>query len=118
MLYRILFTASLMIVGLQTSADASNNHHHHAAAGQTHNGAVHTHRSHHSASQSRRGLPIVHYGYGYVYDPYARGTFEMQDPLKDPLFQARHKFDSRFPGRYTPNQKRRYQQNVWNFFQR
>lgn len=66
----------------------------------------------------RPGLPIVHYGYGYVYDPYNRATFEMQDPLQDPLFQAQHKFDSRFPGRYTPKQKREFQQNMWKTFQR
>ncbi|TWT49117.1 hypothetical protein Pla22_43090 [Rubripirellula amarantea] len=46
----------------------------------------------------RHGYPS--YGFGYVYDPYARGSFEAPDLLNDPLFQAQHKFDSRYPGRY------------------
>ncbi|KAA1258817.1 hypothetical protein LF1_13410 [Rubripirellula obstinata] len=103
MLFRMILTVSMTVGVLQSYADAQNTHRQHVNQ---------------SAIQSRRGLPIVHYGYGYVYDPYARGTFEMQDPLKDPLFQAQHKFDSRFPGRYSPSQKRRYQQNVWRMFQR
>jgi len=91
--------------------DHRETHHHHGAVVQSQNHQPHNQRF-------RRELPIVHFGYGYVYDPYARGTFEIQDPLKDPLFQAQHKFDSHFPGRYTPQQKRQYQKNVWKLFQR
>ena len=38
--------------------------------------------------------------YSYVYNPYAGGNFKAPDLLNDPLFQAQHKFDSQFLGRY------------------
>ncbi|WP_144059834.1 hypothetical protein [Rhodopirellula sallentina] len=41
---------------------------------------------------------------GYVYDPYASGSFEPPDMHNDPMFRAQHKFDSHFPGRYRRNQ--------------
>ncbi|GAA4473159.1 hypothetical protein [Novipirellula rosea] len=45
------------------------------------------------------GYPF--YGYGYVYDPYQTGSFRAPDLLDDPYFNAQHKFDSHFPGRYS-----------------
>ncbi len=47
--------------------------------------------------------------YGYTYNPYAGGSFKAPDLLDDPLFQAQHKFDSRFPGRYSREDRVRYQ---------
>ncbi|SMP58640.1 hypothetical protein SAMN06265222_10685 [Neorhodopirellula lusitana] len=52
------------------------------------------------------------YGSGYVYDPYASGSFQAPDMHNDPLFQAQHKFDSHFPGRYTQQQKLEFKSNV------
>jgi len=46
--------------------------------------------------------------YGYTYDPYASGRFKAPDLLNDPLFQAQHKFDSQFPGRYSKEDRLRY----------
>jgi hypothetical protein len=46
--------------------------------------------------------PIYDYGrgyYGYVYDPYARGSFKMYDPADDPYLRAKYKYDTFFPGR-------------------
>ncbi len=40
-------------------------------------------------------------GFGYIYDPYATGSFRAPDMHNDPYFQWQHKFDSRFPGRYS-----------------
>lgn len=41
------------------------------------------------------------YGFnGNVYYPYQYGSFKAPDLLDDPYFRARHKFDSRYPGRY------------------
>ncbi|QDT05503.1 hypothetical protein K227x_39030 [Rubripirellula lacrimiformis] len=40
-------------------------------------------------------------GFGTLYDPYARGSFVAPDLMKDPYFQYQHKFDSRYPGRYS-----------------
>lgn len=62
--------------------------------------------------------PIPHYGYGYVVDPYFRGTFEIPDPLTEPFFQTQHKFDSHFPGRYTPADRERYRRENLKTFQR
>ena len=45
----------------------------------------------------------------YTYDPYASGRFKAPDLLNDPLFQAQHKFDSHFPGRYRSEDRVRYQ---------
>jgi hypothetical protein len=39
-------------------------------------------------------------GYGYMYDPYAGGSFKPPSLLDDPFFRADHKFESAFPGRY------------------
>ncbi|TWT91984.1 hypothetical protein [Stieleria varia] len=36
----------------------------------------------------------------YVHDPYATGSFKAPDLLNDPYFRERHRYDSRFPGRY------------------
>lgn len=44
--------------------------------------------------------PYPFYGYRSGYDPYGAPNFEAPDLLRDPYFRARHKFDSRFPGRY------------------
>jgi hypothetical protein len=52
------------------------------------------------------------YGSGYVYDPYESGRFQAPDMHNDPLFQAQHKFDSHFPGRYTPQQKLEFKSHV------
>ncbi len=52
------------------------------------------------------------YGSGYVYDPYASGRFQAPDMHNDPLFQAQHKFDSHFPGRYTPQQQLEFKSHV------
>lgn len=109
MKFRLLLTAVFATGVVLTQCGAQAPYHQHAPG---------TSHAHQSATQYRRALPIVHYGYGYVHDPYARGSFEMQDPLNDPLFQAQHKFDSQFPGRYSADQKRQYQQRVWKLFQR
>lgn len=45
--------------------------------------------------------PYPVYGFGYVQDPYQSGHFEAPDLLDDPYFRAQHKFDSRYPGRYS-----------------
>ena len=47
--------------------------------------------------------------YGYTNNPYASGRFKAPDLLDDPLFQAQHKFDSHFPGRYSSKDRVRYQ---------
>ena len=47
--------------------------------------------------------------YSNVYNPYASGSFKAPDLLDDPLFQAQHKFDSHFPGRYSNADRVRYQ---------
>ncbi len=36
----------------------------------------------------------------YVHDPYATGSFQAPDLLNDPYFRERHRYESRFPGRY------------------
>lgn len=41
-------------------------------------------------------------GSPFLYDPYATGRFRAPDLMDDPYFRARHKFDSRYPGRYAP----------------
>ncbi|MGB7343366.1 MAG: hypothetical protein WBD20_04095 [Pirellulaceae bacterium] len=46
--------------------------------------------------------------FGYVYDPYASGSFKAPDLLNDPLFQAQHKFDSHYPGRYGAQDRVKY----------
>ena len=45
---------------------------------------------------------------GYNQNPYASGSFKAPDLLNDPLFQAEHKFDSRFPGRYNAADRVKY----------
>ncbi|TWU21499.1 hypothetical protein Pla52o_36860 [Novipirellula galeiformis] len=45
------------------------------------------------------GYPF--YGYGYIYDPYQTGSFRAPDLMNDPYFRDQHKFDSRYPGRYS-----------------
>ncbi|MGI9473529.1 MAG: hypothetical protein ACR2NZ_18450 [Rubripirellula sp.] len=37
---------------------------------------------------------------GYGYDPYRHGSFEAPDLLNDPYFRERHRYDSKYPGRY------------------
>jgi hypothetical protein len=37
---------------------------------------------------------------GRAYDPYRYGSFRAPDLLDDPYFRERHRFDSRYPGRY------------------
>ena len=64
---------------------------------------------HHRLNRSRRlspvpdslHYPIYDYGMvqGYVYDPYARGRFEMYDPADDPYLKTKYKYDTFFPGR-------------------
>lgn len=44
---------------------------------------------------------IPYYGYGYAYEPYRHGSFRAPDLLNEPSFRAQHKFDSKFPGRYS-----------------
>jgi hypothetical protein len=56
-------------------------------------------------SPSPRGYPspgaFDPYGFdGNAYDPYQGGSFRAPDLLDDPYFRERHRFDSRFPGRY------------------
>ena len=36
----------------------------------------------------------------YGYDPYRFGSFEAPDLLNDPYFRERHRYDSKYPGRY------------------
>ncbi len=41
------------------------------------------------------------YGFDlYVHDPYRYGSFDAPDLLDDPYFRERHRYDSRYPGRY------------------
>lgn len=51
-------------------------------------------------------VPYPVYGYGYVYDPYARGRFEWPDPLDDPYLRAKYKYDTFFPGRRSRHSNR------------
>ncbi len=54
--------------------------------------------------------------YGYMYDPYAGGSFKPPSLLDDPFFKADHKFESAFPGRYrkvpTPDGRGHYHQRT------
>lgn len=41
------------------------------------------------------------YGFDlYTHDPYRFGSFDPPDLLEDPYFRERHRYDSRYPGRY------------------
>ncbi|MCM2373157.1 hypothetical protein [Aporhodopirellula aestuarii] len=52
------------------------------------------------------------YGMGYVYDPYATGSFEPPDLLNAPMFRAQHKFDSHYPGRYSHHRPLEFKESV------
>ncbi|EMI16329.1 secreted protein [Rhodopirellula maiorica SM1] len=62
-------------------------------------GANEYHAHHRGDIRNPYGYPF--YGYGYIQDPYQTGSFRAPDLLDDPYFNARHKFDSHFPGRYS-----------------
>lgn len=75
--------------------------------GPTHHHGGRNYSGYHSnAVDGRYGYPGAFAGYGYVYNPYGRGRFEAPDLLNDPYFQAEHKFDSHFPGRYRADRTR------------
>lgn len=63
-------------------------------------------------------VPMYHtrfgagYGMGYVYDPYATGSFEPPDMHNDPMFRAQHKFDSHYPGRYSNHRPLEFKASV------
>ncbi len=70
------------------------------------------HRNHQRGYGQGRGYgspyPIYDYGrgyYGYVYDPYAGGSFKMYDPADDPYLRAKYKYDTFFPGIRSKNRR-------------
>lgn len=124
MLRSLAATAALILVASGSTASAQ----HHHPQGHTHTQQhQHQHQPHHphrrAASPApafqafgfsfggfgtQRGLapyqnpnqyPIYN-NFGYVFDPYERGSFDVPDLMDDPFIQRQYKFDSHFPGRY------------------
>lgn len=84
------------------------------------------------------GISVGSYGYGYgyggnaigfgfglsspvpvagsplLYDPWATGRFQAPDLMDDPYFRAHHKFDSRYPGRYS-RPPMRLKNDAWGY---
>ncbi|GAA5507701.1 hypothetical protein [Novipirellula caenicola] len=107
-MFRLTFFLALTLgISLSSEVQAQNcpthSHRHHWQSPASSPGfsmrATQYHGRNHGDIHNPYGYPF--YGYGYINDPYQSGSFRAPDLLDDPYFNARHKFDSHFPGRYS-----------------